>query len=159
MRGPSNVISRIEVRGDKIALDCHGRGLARDIEVILPGLAFRHIGISGSGSLTLDNVNQPELALRISGSGDLRAKGSVDRLTTTISGSGNARMGDLAVKRLSVKISGSGSVEASPQDDADIHVSGAGTVRLLTRPAHLDSHISGSGRIIQPSVESADKKL
>ncbi|MBV8391877.1 MAG: DUF2807 domain-containing protein, partial [Alphaproteobacteria bacterium] len=77
VRGPSNVISRIEVRGDRIALDCHGRGLARDIEVVLPGLAFRRIGISGSGSLTLDNVNQPELALRISGSGDLRAKGSV----------------------------------------------------------------------------------
>lgn len=158
VRGPSAAISRVGIHGDKITLDCHGRGLARDIEITLPGIAFRRIGISGSGSLFLDDLKQTELALRISGSGDVRAGGSVDRLSATISGSGNARLGDVTVRRLSVKISGSGNVDASPQDDADIHISGAGTVRLLTRPKTLDSHISGSGKIIQPPVTAAEGK-
>jgi hypothetical protein len=158
VRGAPDIISRVAVHGDKIMLDCHGRSLLREVEVVLPGIAFRRIGLSGSGSLTLENLSQKELSLRISGSGDVRAQGSVDRLNASISGSGNAKMGDLAVRQLSIKISGSGNVEASPQDDAEIHVSGAGNVRLLTRPKHLDSKISGSGRIVQPSIESADGK-
>jgi hypothetical protein len=91
-------------------------------------------------------------------SGNLRAQGSVGRATISISGSGDAKLADLAVKRLTVKISGSGDIEAAPKDMADIHLSGSGTVRLLTRPAELRSHISGSGRIIQPPVEAADGK-
>ena len=68
------------------------------------------------------------------------------------------RLGDLAMKRLTTKISGSGSVEAGPTEEADVTLSGAGRVNLLTRPATLHSKVSGSGRIIQPPVESADKK-
>ena len=97
----------------------------------------------------MENLQQPELAFRIAGSGAVRAQGVVDRLSITISGSGDAQLGDVATKELSVRISGSGVVTASPKDEADVTISGSGNLKLLSKPARLSSHISGSGRVIQ----------
>ena len=157
VRGAPDVIAHIEIRGNRITLDCRGSG-SRSVDITLPGRAFREIGLSGSGKVLMENVSQPDLTVTISGSGSLRAQGSVERATISISGSGDARLADLAVKQLTVKVAGSGDIEAAPKDLADIHLSGSGTVRLLTRPAQLRSHIAGSGRIIQAPLEAADGK-
>ena len=159
VRGSPDVIAHIEINGGNITLDCRGFGKSRDIEVILPGRAFSRVNLSGSGKVIMENLSQPDLALSISGNGDVRAQGKVDRATVSISGSGNARLADLAVLQLTIKVSGSGNIEASPRDLADIHVSGSGNVRLLTRPIQLRSHVSGSGRVSQASPESADRKV
>jgi hypothetical protein len=150
VRGPPDLVAHVEVRGSRLTLKCRGWTAGRDLEITLPGGAFRHIRIAGSGKLVMENVNQPDLDLRISGSGAVRAQGSVDQATVKVSGSGDARLGDLAVKQLTVDISGSGKVEAAPKDSADIKISGSGDVRLLSRPANLTSKVAGSGRIIQP---------
>jgi hypothetical protein len=97
----------------------------------------------------MEGLNQPELDLRISGSGSVQAKGSVDRLSLKVSGSGDGRFADLAMKSLDLKISGSGDVEAGPTEEADVSISGSGTLRLLSRPAKLKTHIAGSGRVLQ----------
>jgi hypothetical protein len=106
----------------------------------------------------MEKLSQPELRVAISGSGSIAAQGAVDSLSVAVSGSGKARLGEVAVKRLTVEISGSGNVEAAPKDDADIGISGSGKVHLLTRPAQLRSHVSGSGRITQPTIEAAEGK-
>jgi Putative auto-transporter adhesin, head GIN domain len=153
VRGPPNVIAHVEVRHGRITLDCHRLGSFRDIEVTLPGRAFRRVGLSGSGKLIMENVNQPDLAFSISGSGAVRAQGAVDHATIRVAGSGDARLADLAMKELTAKISGSGNVEAAPKDAADIHISGSGDVRLLSHPTRLTSHVAGSGRITQASLD------
>ena len=79
----------------------------------------------------------------------------VTYLASVEKGMGYGLAGD---KQMAAKISGSGSIEAGPKDEADVTLSGAGRVRLLTRPASLNSKVSGSGRIIQPPLEAADKK-
>ena len=106
----------------------------------------------------MENVNQPDLAFKISGSGTVRAQGTVDHATINVAGSGDARLADLAMKELTAKISGSGKVEAAPKDVADIKISGSGDVRLLSRPTRLTSQVAGSGRITQASVDSAEGK-
>jgi hypothetical protein len=158
VRGAPDAISHIDVRGDRLVLGCRGQASSRDIEVTLPGNAFRRIDIFGWARLEMVDLNQPELALRLHGSGSIRARGTVDRLSLTVSGSGNGQLADLAIKELSLKISGSGDVEAAPRDAADVSISGSGTVRLLTRPARLKTHISGSGRVLQPSAEASEKR-
>jgi hypothetical protein len=150
LRGAPDAIANVEIRGNRLVLDCRPPGR---IDVTLPGTAFRRIGVSGWASVRLENLNQPELVFTVSGSGDLVAQGTVDRLTATISGSGNAHLRDVALKDLTVRISGSGNVEAAPKEAADIKLSGSGNVRLLTRPAHLSSHVSGSGRISQAEAQ------
>ena len=156
LRGAPDLIGHVELRGSRLFLDC--RSGTRAVEITLPGRAFRRINLSGWAQLDMENLDQPELAINISGSGNLRGQGSVDRLTLHVSGSGDAKLGDLAVKQLAVKISGSCNVEAAPKDEADVKISGSGSVRLLTRPAHLRSHVSGSGRITQVAEATDTKK-
>ena len=158
MRGTPDAIAHLKLRGGKL-FSCGRRGASGPIEIELPARALRHVRISGAGTVTLEKLSQRELGLAISGSGDIQAQGSVERVSADISGSGNVRLADVALKRLKTKISGSGRVEAGPTEEADIHLSGAGTVKLLSRPTTLHTKVSGAGRIIQPSVESADKKL
>jgi hypothetical protein len=157
MHGTPDAVAHLRLRGSRL-VSC-GRLGAGPVEIELPARALRHVRISGSGTVTVEKLNQRELGLAISGSGDIQAQGTVERVSAEISGSGNVRLADVAMKRLKTRISGSGRVEAGPTDEADIHLSGAGTVKLLTKPAALHTKISGAGHIIQPSVESADKKL
>ncbi len=157
VRGSPEAISRVDVRGNRLSLDCRWQGSSHGLDVTLPGKALRQIGISGWARLDLENLNQPELALRIRGSGNVRASGTVDRLSLHVSGSGHAQLADLALKTLELKISGSGDAEAAPKEEADVSISGSGTLRLLSRPARLKTHISGSGRVLQPT-ESSERK-
>lgn len=155
LRGTPAAVAHLQVRGSRL-FSC-GR-LEGPVEVALPARALRHVRISGAGDVTLEKLDQRELELGISGSGQIEAHGTVERVSAHISGSGDVRLGDVAMKRLGAKISGSGSIEAGPKDEADVTLSGAGKVKLLTRPASLHSKVSGAGRIVQPSLESADKK-
>jgi hypothetical protein len=149
VRGPAGAIAHVEVHGSRIMLDCHGFRGSRGVEITLPGRVFRSINLEGSGDLVMENVSQPELTLRISGSGDARAQGTAERVTIKIAGSGNARLAELAMKRLTVDIAGSGSLEAAPKDEADVKIAGSGNVRLLSHPAQLRSKIAGSGSVSQ----------
>src|SRR5262245_3841405 len=158
LRGAPDAIAHVEVRGGRLVLNCRWYTSSRDIEVTLPGQTFRRVAISGSAKLDMDKLSQRELTLAISGSGSVRANGTVDRLSVKLAGSGNAQLAEIAAKRLTVDIAGSGNVEAAPQDEANIHISGSGNVRLVSRPARLKSHIAGSGRIIQAPMEAAEGK-
>jgi hypothetical protein len=157
LRGAPDVIGHIELRGSRLLLDCRS-GSSPSIDITLPGKAFRRISIAGAARLDMENLDQPELAINISGSGSVRGQGSVDRLSIKVSGSGDARLADLAMKQLTLKISGSGNVEAGPRDEADISISGSGNIRLLSRPPNLHTHISGSGRITQVADSTDTKK-
>lgn len=153
VRGSPNAVSRVEVRGNRLVYGGGWFGPSGHLEVTLPGHAFRRIALAGSGKLIMENVSQPELSLQISGSGDVQAKGTVNRLAVEIAGSGDARLGDLAANELEARVSGSGKIEAAPKASADVHISGSGDVRLLTHPDRLSTHISGSGRIRQAATD------
>lgn len=157
LRGTPDAVAHLKLRGGKL-ISCGRHSAAGPVEVELPARALRHVRISGAGTVTLEKLSQRELGLAISGSGDIQAQGAVERVSAEISGSGNVRLGDVTMKRLKTKISGSGRVEAGPTDEADIHLSGAGTVKLLTKPTTLHTKVSGAGRIIQASAEAAEKK-
>ena len=155
LRGTPTAVAHLQMRGGKL-FSC-GRPDG-PVEVTLPARALRHVRISGAGDVTVEKLDQRELELRISGSGEIEARGTVERVSAHISGSGDVRLADVAMKRLDARISGSGSIEAGPKDEADVTLSGAGKVKLLTRPTSLHSKVSGAGRILQPPLESADKK-
>jgi hypothetical protein len=156
VRGSPDLIANVDIDGSRVRLKCRWSTSNHDIEIELPG-SYRRVGLSGSGKVTMDNLNQHRLALRISGSGDVSAQGAVDRLTVSLAGSGNARLADVAVKELKVEIAGSGNVDAAAKDEADIRISGSGDVRLHGRPARLKSHIAGSGRISQLEAAEGSK--
>jgi hypothetical protein len=155
-RGSPDVIAHLRVRHGKIDLPC--RGLTRhDLDITLPGRAFRAISLVGSGDLIMEAVNQPSLDLSIAGSGSVRAQGTADRVKLSIAGAGNAKLADLTMKRLDLHIAGSGDIEAGPQDEINVNIAGSGHVRLLSDPAEVHTSIVGSGGIIRASVRSGDR--
>jgi hypothetical protein len=154
VRAAPDVLTHVTVSDGQISLDCNGLPHDVKIDVILPGRTFRIITLAGSGEISLQNVDQPDLELRIAGSGSVSAQGTVERLELSISGSGDAQLAALAMKQLRLHVTGSGNAEAAPTDDAEIVLSGSGNVKLLSRPLRLQTHITGSGRVIQTPLQT-----
>jgi hypothetical protein len=158
VRGPAGAIAHVAVDRSRISLDCRSFSGPGAVEITLPGRVFRRINLEGSGNLIMENVDQPELTLNVSGSGEVRAQGTAEHVTVKIAGSGNARLAELAMKQLAVDIAGSGNLEAAPKDEADVRIAGSGNVRLLSHPAQLRSKVAGSGRVTQSPLDTADKR-
>ncbi|HZQ00046.1 MAG TPA: DUF2807 domain-containing protein [Reyranella sp.] len=147
-RGPAAALSAIEFHDGRMVIRCASPGL----DIALPDNGPRRFNVSGPAKVVMDGLAQRDLELRVSGSGDVDASGSIDHATVSVAGSGNARLGNVTMKVLTAHISGSGGIEAAPTELADIRISGAGVLRLRSHPATLRSHISGSGRITQTAA-------
>lgn len=135
---------------DRLALGISGSGAA-DLSGRIKSL---DMSVSGSGGGRLGQLDVGDMSASISGSGWIRAAGAANALHLSISGSGHADLGGLVAQDVTAHISGSGSARMSPKRSADVGVSGSGSIQLLTQPAHLSSHRSGSGHIESPGGTS-----
>jgi hypothetical protein len=157
IRGPERTLDRLWVSDGHIGIrdssPFHRRHIG-SLDIQLAGPALRGAALDGSGTLTLDNLKQDVLDIRIRGSGSVRASGNVDALKLAIMGSGSARLEHLETGSSVVRIAGSGDADISPTQDADVEISGSGDVRLHSQPKRLRSAVHGSGRIVElPDTE------
>ena len=106
--------------------------------------------LSGVESLTLANFTQDNLDLHISGAAHVVATGHAKQAEINMSGAGRLDLAQMPVDNIKVDISGAGSATLDPKQSADISISGAGHVRLLTRPPTLHENIAGVGSISAP---------
>jgi hypothetical protein len=144
--GDPRLVGHVRVRDGHVELDCSNWGDGH-LDITLPGRQFRKFGIAGSGKLVLDGLDQDRLKVSIAGSGAVRGNGRVDNLEIHIAGSGDANMAQVRAATAKVHIAGSGDADIAPRDDADIHIAGSGDVTLHSNPAHMETHIAGSGNI------------
>jgi hypothetical protein len=154
VRGPEHTLDRLSVLDGHIRLNnsgfFHWGGNDR-LAIELSGPALQGIAVNGSGSITLNDLKQDSLDIRIGGSGSAVAQGSVKSLRLDIRGSGRAELEGLAANDAYVRIGGSGLADIAPTDSADVSIGGSGEVRLHTFPRRLSSHVRGSGRVIEMS--------
>jgi hypothetical protein len=101
---------------------------------------------SSSGSIR-GAVKTGSLDADASSSGSVHATGSADRVDVDTSSSGRVDLHALSVQDAVVNASSSGGAELSPSRSARVNASSSGHVRLLQRPAQLDSRTSSSGHI------------
>lgn len=151
--GPNAMMSHLRVRDGRVELDCKMYGTDRELDLVLPGRSFDSFTLNGTGHLVLENLKQNRLNVSLRGEGDVRANGSARDLTLNIAGSGDADMGQLAVNSSKVRIAGTGKAALAPKDSADISIAGSGEIRFLEQPRHLQTHIAGSGRIINAPTQ------
>ena len=111
--------------------------------------SVKRFGMQGGGRLAIANYHGDRLTLDLPGSADVRASGDAQSVQLGISGSADADLGALTVRSAKVDIEGSGDAVVAPRDSADVDISGSGEVTLLTRPARLQTNISGSGHVRQ----------
>jgi hypothetical protein len=153
--GPPEVLQHLSVSNGRIGLDCWGLDYGDRLDIVLPGAPLESFTLNGSGTLVLEELNQPQLEIDLRGSGEVRATGSAQNVDLDIAGSGEAYLGALASQRVEISIAGSGEAEIAPQDEADIRIAGSGEIRLMKQPARLQTRIAGSGRIVNAPQASA----
>jgi len=106
-----------------------------------------NLKISGSGSMSIPELEASSLTAAISGSGDMTiGAGHTGQETLEISGSGNIDALGCAAGNSSVRISGSGNIRVFATETLKVKISGSGDVYYKGNPA-LDVDISGSGKL------------
>jgi hypothetical protein len=105
---------------------------------------------SGAGDIEME-VDAPEIAAEISGSGSIRLKGQTKSLNINLSGAGHAYCFDLLSENTKVDISGAGSAEVYASVKLEADVSGVGNVRYKGNASNMNQHVTGAG-----SVNKAD---
>ena len=154
--GDPALLDHVRVDGGHVRLNCNLHTLwGHDrLDVTLPGRTFRAFTLAGSGTVTLENIDQPDLRLTLMGAGDFQASGRTEHLSTQIMGAGDVRLGALVAQHANVTIMGSGDTEIAPVEDAHVTIMGSGDVTLRSEPKSLHTMIMGSGSIVHAASVS-----
>lgn len=149
VRGPARMMTALRWESGRLWLDRQA-GFAHHslvVEIVgprMPDLAFR-----GAGRAELDGIDQPALAIDLSGAGSIEAQGRVERLVVTSGGAGRIDLEALEARDATVTSSGVGLIDVSATGKVDASLSGAGRIALHRKPAALTSSVSGLGVIDQ----------
>ena len=139
---------KTKVRGRTLEIDADGSFSTKEncvIEITVASLD--EVDISGSGEITITNLNADEFTFNMSGSGSLEASGKVDQLFLELSGSGELDTRDLIAQDVEIDISGSGDAVVYAVNSLDGDISGSGDIRYVNEPQHVSTRVTGSGTI------------
>ncbi len=103
------------------------------------------VALSGSGDIVLD-IEANTVKSAIAGSGDIKLKGNTNDLKAAISGSGDFHGFDLQANNTEVAIAGSGDARVVSNKNLKARVSGSGDIRYRGNPK-TDTKVAGSGTI------------
>ncbi len=173
IEGDENLLQYIEVlqEGDKIIVRTrHGFNLkpSGDMRIYVTAPVFNDIDVSGACDITgLAKINNPEdLALHVSGAGDIKMevdapglkaevsgsgsinlKGQTKDVELELTGAGHAHCYELLAENTKVDITGAGDAEVYASVKLDAEVSGAGSVSYKGNAANVNQHVSGAGSV------------
>jgi putative autotransporter adhesin-like protein len=117
------------------------------VEISVPSLEAVTLSGSGSGAITAGNIQGPRLSVSLSGSGVVRASGTVTRLDVSLGGSGDAQLDQLVARDVHAVLAGSGRILTHATNTLQASVPGSGTIVYSGNPAHVTRSITGSGAI------------
>lgn len=103
--------------------------------------------ISGSGDMTITDIETQTFTARISGSGNMRLTGKATNGNYTVSGSGNIDAKNCASEQATVSILGSGNISVAVSQMLDGSIAGSGSIIYFGNPT-IRRNISGSGSIV-----------
>lgn len=157
--GDAAYLPHVRIVDGSVQFDCRMRGFRNTrLDVTLPGRQFQSFSIAGVADMTLENIDQPDLQLHIAGTGNIAASGKASDVELHVAGAGDAKLASLAADRVAVHIAGSSNVDVAPKDDLDVHIAGSGTVTLHSEPHNIETHITGSGRIVHPDGSVSSRR-
>jgi Putative auto-transporter adhesin, head GIN domain len=145
-----NLIDRIttEVDGRTLVLGARGSfttELPVTVQVTVPTLDA--VMLTGSGVVTVENVDTEELTVRMPGTGRLVIHGAAGVLDVQLSGSGNVELEDLVARDAVARLSGFGRLHVHATGSLDASVSGTGTIVYSGDPTDVAQHVTGVGAV------------
>ncbi len=107
---------------------------------------LKALKVSGAGNVDAEDISTDELAVTISGAGEVKISGEADSQDIDISGSGDYQAEDLESKEVEIDVGGSGSAIVNVSDELDAEVSGSGSVEYIGDPT-VNQNVSGAGKV------------
>ena len=104
--------------------------------------------LTGSGVVTVTEIEASSLSVRLPGSGVLRAGGTATELDVILGGSGDAQLEQLIAGDVRAEVSGSGRIVLTATKSLDASVSGSGAIMYGGSPQEVTKSITGSGAIV-----------
>ncbi len=158
--GPKNRIDQITIDGDTVKGSNVHWSLTDDpddqIRMVIVSPRTRSFHLDGEEMLHIAGYDQDSLEIEVSGAAKIDGAGHAKTLTADLSGAAALDLSRLPVDEAKVDISGAGAAKIDPKQSADVTISGAGNVRLLTRPPRLRTRVSGIGRVSSPAGAEAN---
>lgn len=154
VEGQKNILDllKTELKGNSLKIffeKGYSMNYDSNLKIYVEAPDFERLGMSGSGNVRADgSLSGDKLSISISGSGDFDFnKIQYDNLDLGISGSGDVSMGGSAGS-VSMRISGSGDIKAADlrAQSVQCQVSGSGDITCNAQKS-LDAMVSGSGDI------------
>jgi Putative auto-transporter adhesin, head GIN domain len=115
------------------------------VEITVPSLDT--LTLSGSGTLAADQVQAQQLTVTLSGSGIVRASGTVTRLDVSLNGSGDVQLGQLVARDVHAVLNTTGRIVVNATNSLDASVRGSGAIVYSGNPAHVTKSVTGNGAI------------
>ena len=146
----SNLLPLIEttVQGDTLKISAKKSFKTKNrIFIEMNPATLKSFRLSGSGNTDISEIKGDQLDLELSGSGNLNARGKVEKVFVDVSGSGNWDLEHLEANDAKIKVSGSGNVSVFCRKSLDCYISGSADVRYLGNPTSVTKDVSGSGRV------------
>ena len=139
---------------DKITVE--GRG---DIigQTVFSGEEMKFV-INGTGKIKMD-VTVNKVGASVPGLGKIELSGTADEAEFKVSGSGKIDASQLRVKKCNADVSGVGKIMVDVSDELNSNISGSGSVVYKTKPAILNSDVSGMGKVKQSNDTTAVNRV
>lgn len=168
--GPKEIVDRVIVENGVVRLRDGWRSWNSNswgpVTITASAPHVRSIRASASARIDVGTLQEPTLSLTASSSGSIRgavktgsltaqasssgsvdATGVADRVDVDTSSSGRVDLRGLSVQDAVIQASSSGGASLSPTRSAKAQASSSGHIRLLQRPAQLDTQTSSSGHV------------
>ena len=145
-----NLLARVttKVRAGTLVIATKGSfTTSSPLTVVVSVPSLQALTVSGSGAITASNIQGARVSVRLSGSGAVRAAGTVTRLDVSVGGSGDAQLGQLAARDVHAAVSGSGQIVTHAANTLQASATGSGTIIYTGNPPHVTTSTTGSGTI------------
>lgn len=118
-----------------------------EVFIEIPGENVSEVRVSGSNTITLQNIDKPLFRIRGSGSTEVVASGFADELEIRMSGSSAIDAGALSAEFVTIRTSGSSEALISVDDSLVSRSSGSSTIRYFGQPVSIENESSGSSTL------------
>lgn len=149
INGPARLVSAVRWENGRLSMSETSGWSHRSLNIDIVAPRLPPLTLAGAGDVSLKDLDQDELQLKLSGAGDFDVSGKVRTVTIANSGAGSVDLGKLNATDAAISLSGIGSVDLAATGKVNVSVSGAGSVTLHRKPAELTSQISGIGSVDQ----------
>lgn len=148
----------VQTKGKTLYINQEKGRKGATVKVTMPNIAM--LRLNGSGTVrTLDRFdNLDDLAISVSGSGDVEFAGTARSVDLSVAGSGDIIANDLNMKKGNINVAGSGDVSAGQAEALSISIVGSGDVSVGQAEA-LNISIAGSGDVSYQGSPKVKKNI